>query len=377
MGVFDFRGVGVNQAESEKIKPVFSRELFLEWREPRYGVSNPDPMGNPVWDWLVRTKYSAYAANELLKGPSSMKAGPAWCFDRFGQSETKLPDGRRVFIAGEHEDHYDPDFYIYNDVMVQHPGGAISIYGYPSDCFPPTDFHTATLVDSEIIVVGNLGYPESRKEKTSDVYILDVDSLVFRHVQTSGEQPSWIHDHKAFLSEDGTKVLITGGKLDLGGGRSFIENIDDWQLDLCTWEWRCVKRRNWQRWEIVRVDKRRNRIWEIRQALWSFNVGWESDFKVSIAQLRDELGTEPDVKLVEALYSPELAHYPLPEIEEEYGTYRIEVNGVTVRYVEEDLGIQVTVEGTLPELTIRNLVEDLRKKLTKLENAECYAERIA
>ncbi|MES9901521.1 MAG: hypothetical protein ABW168_02420, partial [Sedimenticola sp.] len=341
------------------------------------GVSNPDPMGNPVWDWLVRTKQSAYAANELLKGPSSTQAGPSWCFDRFGQSETMLPDGRRIFVAGEHEDHYDPDFYIYNDVVVEHPGGAISIYGYPLDCFPPTDFHTATLVDSKIIVIGNLGYPESRKKKTSDVYILDVESLVFRHVQTSGEQPGWIHEHKASLSEHGTKVLITGGKLDLGEGRYLIENIDDWQLDLRTWNWKCVKRRNWQRWEIARADKSGNRIWEIRQALWNSNVGWESDYEASIVKLRDDLGAEPDVKSVEALYSPEVSHDPLPEIEEEYGSYRIKVDGVTVRYVEETFTIQVTVEGDLPELTIRHLVEDVRKKLAKLENTECYAEIIA
>ncbi|MES9883849.1 MAG: hypothetical protein ABW185_23605, partial [Sedimenticola sp.] len=62
----DSRGASVNQLDSEKIEPMFSCELFLEWRAPRCGVSNPDPMGNPVWDWLVRTKQSAYAANELL-----------------------------------------------------------------------------------------------------------------------------------------------------------------------------------------------------------------------------------------------------------------------------------------------------------------------
>jgi hypothetical protein len=29
-----------------------------------------------------------------MKGPSAMRAGPGFCFERFGQSTTELPDGR-------------------------------------------------------------------------------------------------------------------------------------------------------------------------------------------------------------------------------------------------------------------------------------------
>ena len=38
-----------------------------------------------------------------------------------GRSTVWLPDGRVVLIAGEHEDSYDPDFCIYNDVVVIQP----------------------------------------------------------------------------------------------------------------------------------------------------------------------------------------------------------------------------------------------------------------
>ena len=103
------------------IDPTVTSELFREWRSPRFGQSNPQRMNNPVWEWLIKSRISAYAANERLNGPDAMKAGPCWCFDRFGQSSTKLPDGRTVLIAGEHEDYYDPDFYIYNDVVILHP----------------------------------------------------------------------------------------------------------------------------------------------------------------------------------------------------------------------------------------------------------------
>ena len=63
-----------------------------------------------------------------------------WCFDRFGQSTTTFPDGRMVLIAGEHEDHYDPDFYIYNDLVVGREGGEKTIFGFPRSTFHPPTF---------------------------------------------------------------------------------------------------------------------------------------------------------------------------------------------------------------------------------------------
>ena len=140
------------------IDPAVTADLFREWRTPRFGRANPERMNNPVWEWLIRSRLDAYSATQKLSGSSALEDGPGWCFNRFGQSSTKLPDGRTVLIAGEHEDHYDPDFNIYNDVVVRHPDGKVDIFGYPVEVFPPTDFHTATLVGSRIIIVGCLGY---------------------------------------------------------------------------------------------------------------------------------------------------------------------------------------------------------------------------
>ena len=96
--------------EGVKRDPAVSRDQFVEWRSPRLGRANPEPMDNPVWVWLIRTGINAWLATEAYDGPSAMDAGPGWCFDRYGQSSTELPDGRVVLIAGEHEDGYDPDF---------------------------------------------------------------------------------------------------------------------------------------------------------------------------------------------------------------------------------------------------------------------------
>jgi len=91
------------------------------------------------WEWMVQSGVSAHEANTLLNGPSPFDAGPTWCFQRFGQTVSYLPGARRLLIGGEHEDWYDPDFYIYNDLVAIDATGAIEIYGYPCEDFPPTD----------------------------------------------------------------------------------------------------------------------------------------------------------------------------------------------------------------------------------------------
>jgi len=34
------------------------------------------------------------------------------------------PDGRTVCSGGEHEERHDPDFFVYDDVIVDGPGGS-------------------------------------------------------------------------------------------------------------------------------------------------------------------------------------------------------------------------------------------------------------
>ncbi len=143
--------------EEIPIDPRVTPAMFREWRAPRFGTANPERMNNPVWEWLVRSELSAYHHNERLDGPKAMDAGPGWCFMRYCQ---KCHAARRMAgrcaLRGEHEDHYDPDFQIYNDVVVLHPDGRVDIFGYPPEVFPATDFHTATLIENRIVIVGNL-----------------------------------------------------------------------------------------------------------------------------------------------------------------------------------------------------------------------------
>ena len=334
-------------------------------------------MNNPVWEWLIRSRFNAYLATERLKGPSALDAGPGWCFDRFGQSSTRLPDGREVLIAGEHEDHYDPDFYIYNDVVVRHADGRIEIFGYPRDTFPPTDFHSATLAGHRIIIVGNLGYLEERQAGRTPVAVLELESFRVSKVVTVGVHPGWLHGHSAVLSEDGASILIRQGLLDRrDGDGSLVENIDDWRLRLTDWSWERLTERRWQRWEFRRIDRKHNHLWKTRMALCCRDFHQEQGLRQQIEELTKAYGVAPDLDLAAKLYRPELSHEEVPKVEVEHNVFRIRIDGIVVRYVEEMHAIQMTVEGNLPQASVQVLESDLLTKLSALENAPYETKRL-
>jgi len=357
----------IKQPKNYGITPA----LYSKWRSPRFGKKNPDKVESNVWFWLVRSRLSAYEANEKMNGPSPIDDGASWCFDRMGQSVTELPDGRKIYIGGEHEDHYDPDFYIYNDVVVENTDGSIDIYSYPKDDFPPTDFHSTTFTDNKIIIIGSLGYSDDRIVGHTQLYQLDTTSFEIHNVNATGHSPGWIHDHEASLELGSKHIIVKKGKVDLGKDYPLRENIDDWELDINEWQWRPITSRKWTRWAITRSDQDMNHLWDIRQALFNLEANWIKDYDKKLAELTIELGYSPDVNVIKSLYSPDIPYIALPEIEDEYNIFRISINGITIRFVEDMDVIQATVEGALPDDLIERIKKDTLDKISALENAHC------
>jgi hypothetical protein len=186
---------------------------------------------------MIRSGISAYEGAQLSGG--TRDDCPVWCAQRFGQSLTLLPDGRAIQIAGEHEDHYDPDFYIYNDVFVHHPDGRIDIFCYPQDVFPPTDFHTATLIEDSIYIIGSLGYPGSRQFGETPVYRLDTKTLQISRMNATGDQPGWISSHRA-VPTSSHEIRVWGGKIDAVANdkETYEDNQGSWVLDISLLRWR-------------------------------------------------------------------------------------------------------------------------------------------
>jgi hypothetical protein len=373
--------------------PDFDPALFLVWRSRRFGGANPEPMTNPVWTWLIRSGITAYQANQRFGGPDSFAGGPCWCFDRFGRSSTSLADGRVVLIGGEHEDSYDPDFCIYNDVVVRHPDGRLEIFGYPKEVFPPTDFHSATLVGERVILIGSLGYAELRRPDVTPVLELDLATMAMRKVATHGTSPGWIHGHSAELAADGRSITVRSGRVDRGeSDRSLVENIDDWRLHLLAGRWERLTERRWSRWEVRRTDNQWNHLWNYQTALWDRDFGLSRDVSAfmnsaapslepdvvreiaessGVTALERDIGMAPDLELFARRFRPSVPHVVLLEREGEHEVHRIEVAGVVVRYVNDGRSVQMTVEGELPAPVVEQIARELQAVMAELENAEC------
>jgi ankyrin repeat protein len=218
-----------------------SPEDFRRAQTRRFGQANPELMDEPFWRGMIRAGITGYDAAASFGGRSSLRDPPVWCAQRFGQSITFLSDGRIVQIGGEHEDSYDPDFCIYNDVFVHEPGGAVHIYGYPESVFPPTDFHTATLVGDFIYVIGSIGYHGARRFGETPVYRLDTRTWRIEPVKASGDGPGWLHEHRAVLSSP-DEITVSGGKIGRleEDGEVYEKNAGTFVLDLRRLVWRAL-----------------------------------------------------------------------------------------------------------------------------------------
>ena len=318
-----------------------TRELFDEQRHRRFGEANPQRMNMFYWEWMVRKGHDPYQVRKHLGIESDQPTEPDWCFDRMGATRTGLDDGRVVSIAGEHEDWYDPDFCIYNDVIILGPNDEIEIYGYPKDVFPPTDFHSATLVRGKIIIIGCLGYQSERVPDATPVYSLDLTSYRIDPIETKGELPGWVFNHEAVF--DPVQAAIT-----IGGGET-IEKRDDEEvirkivevyqlhLDVGRWE-RLTDRRSWRQFLISRQDRR----------FWFDHVQFFGE---------------------EVFRSKRVVYVPLPKLD--WRTSRISVEGVCVNLSEEHNKVRILIEGELPESIVKRLVEDILANVEEVVRQPC------
>jgi hypothetical protein len=253
-----------NRLDDAAIANEISEEMYHAQKNQRFGTTNPEVMNLSFWQFMIRTGWNAYrarkqydsvyrqhqtlmerkAADEEVSEEEETSCynygAPIWSFERFGTSHTRLPNGRTLLIAGEHEDYYDVDFCIYNDVIVIDREMRITIYGYPKEVFPPTDFHTATLAgESKVYIIGSVGYMGEREVGVTPVYSLDTQTMQIEAVATNGKSPGWISNHKAEYDTATNAIKISGGEIFTGkrGEKSFKENPYNYWLDLTTLTW--------------------------------------------------------------------------------------------------------------------------------------------
>jgi hypothetical protein len=346
-----------------------SRQTFDEQRRPRFGTANPERMRIAFWEWMIRgddtspaneggvlsqlglmmragvlkSGYGPYRARDLFQVPLNRDDGPIWTFDRMGATRTELPDGRVVCVGGEHEDSYDPDFCIYNDVVVFGTADQIDIYGYPKEGFPPTDFHTASHVGDRVVVVGCLGYPDDRRPGHTPVYSLDLSDYHISEVPTTGEAPGWVFKHEADVTPDGV-ITIRGGEVieERDGERRYRRNVEEFALDTRSGVWRRLTSRNWVQFSIRQEDR-----------------------GLFVLEQRPE---------GEQLFPSGVKHTAEPC--EDWNRIRFVVWGVPVSVAVEVSDIEVIVEGELPEELAGRIAEEVRANAEAAIQRRCVLQRV-
>jgi hypothetical protein len=348
-----------------------TREQFDQQRRPRFGNANPERMRLAFWEWMIRggensrtdgqkgfaqfdlklrdgklkSGYGPYRAREFFNIPLNREDGPIWTFDRMGATRTELADGRVVCVGGEHEDFYDPDFFIYNDVVILSPEGEIEIYGYPERIFSPTDFHTATLSGNRIIIIGCVGYIRARRAGWTPVFSLDLTGYRLTEIKTSGEMPGWISEHDANLDADGI-ITVSGGHVfqPSGGKQRFRRNFEDYALDINSGVWRRLTDRNWRQFSI------------------------RSEEKMPFVLARDRYPK------AEALLPRSIEHTVM--LCDTSDRARFVIGGVPVALTIGVNAIEIIVEGDLPEELLARMAEDVRSNAEAVIQSRCFVDRL-
>ena len=208
--------LGLHKNDSIKL----SKEEYLEGRYREFGKKNPELCHSKYCYEMVRNSKAASYAKSHFKD-STKDGQPVWCYERYGKTITDLGDNEYIEIGGEHEDSYDPDFCIYNEVFHHKGGGDFDIYMYPREVFPPTDNHSATKIEDSVYIIGNLGYGGTREFDLTPVYRLNIKDFSIEEVVTNGDNPGWIYNHIAVLESD-EAICIKGGMI--------ARNQDDQEL---------------------------------------------------------------------------------------------------------------------------------------------------
>jgi hypothetical protein len=112
--------------------------------------------------------------------------GPQSGASSLWQVDTEIPDGRIIEIGGEHEDSYTRTS-AFTCVFGASRQGRFDILGYDA-VFPPTDFHSATLVGNKSTSSAAWLSRSAALAATHRLYRLDCEALAIEAVKTNGRQ---------------------------------------------------------------------------------------------------------------------------------------------------------------------------------------------
>jgi len=249
---FEFSDVSVRDGRTnpEKVTDAFYAHMVATGAratkagKSRYNVTskkNKIKYYKKEFEELTKKAKAGKLSGELAVGFFKYMARgyPKWCNNRFGSSFHFLEDGTMIQIGGEHEDFYDPDFNIYNDVIKITPSGGVELFLYPKHIFPPTDFHSSTKFVNKIIIIGGLGYQKDRLTGQTNMFVLNLDDFSIKSLSSSGDKPGWIFEHTALLDEHNNSLYLMDGEKWIDG--KSVKNKTTYRFDLKKNKWKSMK----------------------------------------------------------------------------------------------------------------------------------------
>lgn len=364
-------------SDLKNLNPQQVKDFLIDYQSFKhqvFGTQNPTNITNRFYQWVIKHNLSAWDIQRNIID-YDQDAEPIWCHARMGQSRTELPDGRIILIGGEYEDAYDPNFCIYNDVTIIHPSGDTEIYNYPESIFTPTDFHTATLVGDDIIIIGSLGYPKDCQYSHTHVYRLNTHSFNITQIATRNSM-GWIHHHNAILKDN--RIIVTGGQFLINETTPLLDNIDTWVLNLNTLIWKNTTHlaKKWQRFYVKRQDDNCLSLWEYERLECEIESNNFQQIKHYSKIIKNLIGKAPNLDSYRQLLIPPIDHEVVSTFDDsdklnDYDAI-LYIDGIKVGYeTKDDNCIQVIIEGKLSDDKLELLQQNLRHKLEKVENMAC------
>ena len=216
-------------------------------KNPRYGAGNPERSDNPFWLAMARRRWPPSRARlhfgdtappkpefVMPKGdmPAPFTAAARRWATRYDEARERaklvrtiddvvwtavrehalhltLPDGRALMIGGEVADDGDEyaDPWVYNDVVVRHPDGAIEILTYPRELFPQVRWEVGVLMGAHLFIFGEStgsGTPRSAR-----AVALRLDTGTYAVSAARAPAPSVrVNFYKGCETRDGTRVIL-------------------------------------------------------------------------------------------------------------------------------------------------------------------------
>jgi hypothetical protein len=164
-------------------------------------------------------------------------------------------DGRVVYLGGDHEDSYDPDFCIYNDVVVFGPKTELRCMDIQKrfSCRSTFTRPLSSATESSSLVVWatqTLAAWAIHRYMSLTCQVFALPRSRPRGRCQAGSSSTVRNSNREVLSS------IRGGELieERGGGQRYRRNVEDYALDVGSGVWRRLTNRNWRQFSIRQED---------------------------------------------------------------------------------------------------------------------------